>query len=74
MELYALIPPAPAKQDIEAVRELAAPMNRERNRNPIARFIGLIVESQPFQNPRAHGSLRRAVRSRRLFRPAKCSK
>jgi hypothetical protein len=30
MELYALIPPAPAKQDVEAVRELAAPMNREK--------------------------------------------
>jgi hypothetical protein len=30
MELYALIPPAPAKQDIEAVREIAAPMDREK--------------------------------------------
>ena len=30
MKLYALIPPAPAKQDVEAVRELAAPMNREK--------------------------------------------
>jgi len=31
MELYALIPPAPAKQDVEAVRELAPPpMNREK--------------------------------------------
>jgi hypothetical protein len=30
MELYALIPPAPAKEDIEAVREIAAPINREK--------------------------------------------
>jgi hypothetical protein len=30
MELYALIPPVPAKQDIEAVREIAAPMDREK--------------------------------------------
>jgi hypothetical protein len=30
MELYALIPPAPAKQDVEAVREIAAAMNREK--------------------------------------------
>jgi hypothetical protein len=30
MELYALIPPVPAKQDIEAVREIAAPMGREK--------------------------------------------
>jgi len=30
MELYALIPPAPAQQDIEAIREIAAPMNREK--------------------------------------------
>jgi hypothetical protein len=30
MELYALIPPVPAKQDIEAVREIAAPMSREK--------------------------------------------
>ena len=30
MELYALIPPVPAKQDIEAVRELAALMDREK--------------------------------------------
>jgi hypothetical protein len=30
MELYALIPPAPAKQDVDAVREIAAPMNREK--------------------------------------------
>jgi len=30
MELYALIPPVPAKQDIEAVREIAAPMAREK--------------------------------------------
>ena len=30
MELYALIPPAPAKQDIEALREIAAPMDREK--------------------------------------------
>jgi hypothetical protein len=29
-ELYALIPPVPAKQDVEAVRELAAPMSREK--------------------------------------------
>jgi hypothetical protein len=29
-ELYALIPPAPPKQDVEAVREIAAPMNREK--------------------------------------------
>jgi hypothetical protein len=29
-ELYALIPPAPAKQDIEAVSEIAAPMRREQ--------------------------------------------
>src|SRR3984885_15149454 len=28
MELYALIPPVPATQDIEAVREIAAPMGR----------------------------------------------
>jgi hypothetical protein len=27
-ELYALIPPVPAQQDVEAVREIAAPMNR----------------------------------------------
>jgi hypothetical protein len=30
MELYALIPPVPATQDIEAVREIAAPMGREK--------------------------------------------
>ena len=30
MELYALIPPAPAKQDVDAVREIAAPINREK--------------------------------------------
>jgi hypothetical protein len=30
MELYALIPPVPAKQDIEAVREIAAPMGRAK--------------------------------------------
>jgi hypothetical protein len=30
MELYALIPPAPAKQDVDAVREIAAPMIREK--------------------------------------------
>jgi hypothetical protein len=30
MELYALIPPAPARQDVEAVREIAAPMNHEK--------------------------------------------
>jgi hypothetical protein len=30
MELYALIPPAPAKQDVDAVSELAAPTNREK--------------------------------------------
>jgi hypothetical protein len=30
VELYALIPPVPAKQDIEAVREIAAPMDREK--------------------------------------------
>ena len=30
VELYALIPPVPAKQDIEAVREIAAPMGREK--------------------------------------------
>jgi hypothetical protein len=30
MELYALIPPVPAKQDIEAVSEIAAPMGREK--------------------------------------------
>ena len=30
MELYALIPPAPAKQDIEAVREIAAPMGHDK--------------------------------------------
>jgi len=30
MELYALIPPVPAKQDIEAVREIAAPIGREK--------------------------------------------
>jgi hypothetical protein len=30
MELYALIPPAPAQQDVEAVREIAAPMSREK--------------------------------------------
>jgi hypothetical protein len=30
MELYALIPPVPAKQDIEAVREIAAPISREK--------------------------------------------
>jgi len=30
MELYALIPPLPAKQDIEAVREIAAPVNPEK--------------------------------------------
>lgn len=29
-ELYALIPPVPAKQDIEAVREIAAPTEREK--------------------------------------------
>jgi hypothetical protein len=27
MELYALIPPVPAKQDVEAIREIAAPMD-----------------------------------------------
>jgi hypothetical protein len=30
MELYGLIPPVPAQQDIEAVREIAAPMAREK--------------------------------------------
>ncbi len=30
LELYALIPPVPATQDIEAVREIAAPMGREK--------------------------------------------
>jgi hypothetical protein len=30
MELYALIPPVPAKQDIEAVREIAATIGREK--------------------------------------------
>jgi len=30
MELYALIPPAPAKQDVDAVTELDAPMHREK--------------------------------------------
>ena len=30
MELYALIPPAPAKQDVDAVREIAAPMIRDK--------------------------------------------
>ena len=30
MEFYALIPPVPATQDIEAVREIAAPMGREK--------------------------------------------
>jgi hypothetical protein len=30
MELYALIPPAPAMQDIEAVRKIAAPIDREK--------------------------------------------
>ena len=30
MELYALIPPAPAQQDVEAVREILAPMIREK--------------------------------------------
>ena len=30
LELYALIPPAPAKQDVDAVREIAAPMEREK--------------------------------------------
>jgi hypothetical protein len=30
MELYALIPPVPAKQDVEAIREIAAPMDREK--------------------------------------------
>jgi hypothetical protein len=30
MELYALIPPVPATQDIEAVREIAAPMGLEK--------------------------------------------
>jgi hypothetical protein len=30
VELYALIPPTPATQDIEAVSEIAAPMNREK--------------------------------------------
>jgi hypothetical protein len=30
MELYALIPPVPAKQDIEAAREIAAPEGREK--------------------------------------------
>ena len=30
MELYALIPPAPTQQDVESVREIAAPMSREK--------------------------------------------
>jgi hypothetical protein len=30
MELYALIPPVPAKQDVEAVRKIAVPTDRER--------------------------------------------
>jgi hypothetical protein len=30
MELYALIPPTPAKQDVEAVREIGPPVNREK--------------------------------------------
>jgi hypothetical protein len=30
VELYALIPPTPATQDVEAVTEIAAPMNREK--------------------------------------------
>jgi hypothetical protein len=30
VELYALIPPVPAKQDVEAVREIAAPMDRDK--------------------------------------------
>jgi len=30
LELYALIPPAPATQDVEAVTEIAAPMYREK--------------------------------------------
>lgn len=30
MELYALIPPVPAQQDVEAVSEIAAPMSREK--------------------------------------------
>jgi hypothetical protein len=29
-ELYALIPPVPAKQDVEAVSEIAAPINRNK--------------------------------------------
>jgi len=29
-ELYALIPPMPATQDVEAVTEIAAPMRREK--------------------------------------------
>lgn len=30
LEMYALIPPAPSKQDIDAVRAIAAPVNREQ--------------------------------------------
>jgi hypothetical protein len=30
MELYALIPPAPSKQDVDAVSEIAAPMHQEK--------------------------------------------
>jgi hypothetical protein len=29
-ELYALIPPVPAKQDVEAVNEIAAQINRNK--------------------------------------------
>jgi hypothetical protein len=29
-ELYTLIPPVPAKQDVEAVNEIAAPINRNK--------------------------------------------
>lgn len=30
MELYALIPPSPSQQDVDAVTEIAAPMHREK--------------------------------------------
>jgi hypothetical protein len=30
MELYALIPPVPAKEDIEAVLKIANPIDREK--------------------------------------------
>jgi len=37
-ELYALIPPVPARQDIEAVREIAAPIERDKSRSRLLRI------------------------------------